>query len=102
LAGCVPRLQCDGQLVRFLNDHAGGTISSPAIFGTIGRSYVEQINRFARAHEIPVVRFAKGAVKEDVARPYVQKAERDGRAGVVMLGVAQEKAFAWRGWRDGE
>ena len=31
----------------------------------------------------------------------MQKAEREGRTGVVMLGVAQEKAFAWRGWRDG-
>src|SRR5450755_4570395 len=87
--------------VRFLNDHAGGTIPSPALFGKIGRSYAEDVNAFAKAHEIPVVRFAKGVVKEDVARPYMQKAEREGRSGVVMLGVAQEKAFAWRGWRDG-
>ena len=101
LAGYVPRLQCDGQLVRFLNDHAGGTIPSPALFGKIGRSYAEDVNAFAKAHEIPVVRFAKGVVKEDVARPYMQKGEREGRSGVVMLGVAQEKAFAWRGWRDG-
>ena len=101
LAGYVPRLQSDGLLVRFLNQRAGGTIPSPAMLGKIGRAYVEDVNAFAKAHEIPVVRFAKGAVKEDVARPHMQKAERDGRAGVVMLGVAQEKAFAWRGWRDG-
>src|SRR5450755_380460 len=101
LAGYVPGLQCDGQLVRFLNDHAGGTIPSPALFGKIGRSYVEDVNAFAKAHEIPVVRFAKGVAKEDVARPYMQTAEREGRSGVVMLGVAHEKAFAWRGWRDG-
>ena len=37
LAGYVPRLQCDGQLVRVLNDRAGGTIPSPAILGKIGR-----------------------------------------------------------------
>lgn len=101
LAGYVPRLQCDGQLVRFLNERAGGTIPSPAILGQIGRGYVEQINAFAKAGEIPVVRFARGDVKEDVARKHMQKAERDDRTGVVMLGVAQEKAFAWRGWRDG-
>ena len=29
LAGYVPRLQCDGQLVRFLNERAAGTIPSP-------------------------------------------------------------------------
>ncbi|MDQ6774839.1 MAG: hypothetical protein M3071_01165 [Actinomycetota bacterium] len=101
LAGYVPRLQCDGQLVRFLNERAGGTIPSPAMLGKIGRAYVEEVNAFAKANEIPVVRFTKDMVKEDVARPYMQKAERDGSSGVVMLGVAQEKAFAWRGWREG-
>jgi hypothetical protein len=101
LAGYVPRLQCDGQLVGFLNHRAGGTIPSPAILGKIGRAYVEEINRFANTHEIPVVRFAKGQVKEDVARKHMRSAEREGRTGVVMLGVAQEKAWAWRGWRDG-
>jgi hypothetical protein len=60
---------------------------------------VEDINAFAKVH--PVVRFAKGAVKEDVARPHMHKAEREDRTGVVMLGDAQEKAFAWRGWRGG-
>ncbi len=42
-----------------------------------------------------------GACKEDVARPYLRRAGRDGRHGVVLIGVAQEKAYAWRGWRDG-
>jgi hypothetical protein len=101
LAGYVPRLQCDGQLVRLLNERAGGTIPSPAILGKIGTAYVEQINAFAETNGIPVVRFTKDMVKEDVARPHMQQAEREERSGVVMLGVAQEKAWAWRGWRDG-
>ena len=101
LAGYVPRLQCDGQLVTFLNQRAGGTIPSPAILGKIGRGYVDEINAFATANGIPVVRFTKADVKEDVAREHMQQAEHDGRTGVVMLGVAQEKAWAWRGWRDG-
>jgi hypothetical protein len=81
LAGYVPRLQCDGQVVRFLNERAGGTIPSPAILGKIGRAYVEEINAFAKAREIPVVRFTKDMVKEDVARPYMRKAEREERPG---------------------
>jgi len=101
LAGYVPRLQCDGQLVRFLNERAGGTIPSPAILGKIGRGYVEDVNALAKTNDIPVVRFAKGDVKEDVAAEHMRAAEREDRTGVVMLGVAQEKAFAWRGWRDG-
>jgi hypothetical protein len=59
------------------------------------------VNAFAKANEIAVVRFTKAMVKEDIARPHMQMAEREGRCGVAMLGVAQEKAFAWRGWRDG-
>jgi hypothetical protein len=101
LAGYVPGLQCDGQLVRFLLDRVGGNVPSPAILGRVGRAYVEAVDRFALEGEIPVVRFAKGACKEDVARPYLQAAEREGRCGVALIGVAQEKAYAWRGWRDG-
>jgi hypothetical protein len=62
---------------------------------------VEKVGRFVRTHEIPVVRFVKSDVKEDVARRYMQAAEREDWDGVVMLGVAQEKTWAWRGWRDG-
>ena len=64
LAGYVPALQSDGLLVRFLNQRAGGTIPSPALLGKIGRSYVEELNAFARAHEIPVVRFSRKASME--------------------------------------
>ena len=48
-----------------------------------------------------MVRFVKGDVKEDIAREYFKAAEREGRFGVVMVGVAQERTSAWRGWRDG-
>ncbi len=101
LSGYVPRLQCEGQLIRFMLDRAGGNIPSPAILGRVGRAYVEAIDRFALDNEIPVVRFDRRERKEDVARAYFQRAEREGRCGVVLIGVAQEKASAWRGWRDG-
>jgi hypothetical protein len=101
LAGYVPRLQCEGQLVRFLLDRAGGNIPSPAILGRVGRGYVEAVDRFALDHEIAVVRFKRHERKEDVARAYFRRAEREERFGVVLIGVAQEKAYAWRGWRDG-
>lgn len=101
LAGYVPALQCAGQVVRFLNDRAGGTIPSPAMLGKVGRAYVAAIDKFALDHRVPAVRFVRGACKEDVAREHFQRAERDGRFGVVLIGIAQEKAYAWRGWRDG-
>jgi hypothetical protein len=96
----VPRLMTAGMLIRFLLDK-GFPIPSPALLGRIGRRYVAAIERFAAENEIPLVRFEKGACKEDVARPYFELAEREGRFGCVLVGVAQEKAFAWRGWRRG-
>lgn len=100
LQGYVPRLMTAGQVIRFLLDR-GNPIPSPALLGKQGRAYVRAIERFASEHEIPVVRFPKGASKEELARPYLERAEREGRTGVVLIGVAQERASVWRGWRNG-
>jgi hypothetical protein len=53
LAGYVPRLQCEGQLIRFMLDGAGGNVRSPAILGRVGRAYVEVIDQFALGHRDP-------------------------------------------------
>lgn len=100
LQGYVPRLMTQGQVIRFLLDR-GFPIPSPAVLGKIGRDYVNRVNDYIATNEIPVVKFVKGDVKEEIARQQFQAAEREGRYGVVMVGVAQEKTSAWRGWRDG-
>jgi len=100
LAGYVPKLQSEGQIVRFLLDR-GFPIPSPAALGKISQGYVRAIERFAAKQKIPIVHFKKGEVKEQTARRYMQKAEREDRFGVVMIGVAQERASAWRGYRSG-
>ena len=100
LQGYVPRLMTEGQVIRFLLDR-GFPIPSPAVLGKIGRDYVNRVNDFIVRNEIPTVRFVKGDVKEEIAREHFRRAERDGRYGVVMVGIAQEKTSAWRGWRDG-
>jgi hypothetical protein len=100
LAGYVPKLQSEGQVVRFLLDR-GFPIPSPAALGKIGAAYVRAVERFASRNRIPVVHFKTGESKELAARRYMQKAEREGRFGVVMIGVAQEKTSAWRGFRRG-
>ena len=98
--GYVPRLQTEFRVIRFLLDR-GFSIPSPAVLGRIGREYVKAIERFVAEHEIPVVRFQREDVKEDIAREHFKAAERAGRFGVVMVGVAQERTSAWRGWREG-
>ncbi|MGH9040149.1 MAG: hypothetical protein ACRDZ3_07955 [Acidimicrobiia bacterium] len=41
--------------------------------------------------------FAKGEDKEEVARPLIDAAAREGGEGkVVLIGIAQEKASVWR------
>jgi hypothetical protein len=88
VAGYVPTLQREGQVVRFLLGR-GYPIPSPVALGKIGQAYARAIERFATVNAIPVVRFERGACKEDVARPYLRAAERERRFGVVMIGVAQ-------------
>jgi hypothetical protein len=100
LQAYVPKLMSQYQLVRFMLDR-GFTIPSPALLAKQGREYVAAIERFAAANGVPVLRFVKGASKEDTVRPCLQAAEREGRFGVVLIGVAQEKTSAWRGWRAG-
>jgi hypothetical protein len=100
LQGYVPKLMCEGQVIRFLLDR-GFPIPSPTLLGKMGRAYVNAINDFIARNQIPTVHFTKGDVKEEIARKQFQAAERDGRYGVVMVGICQEKTSVWRGWRDG-
>jgi hypothetical protein len=96
----VPGLQCEGQVIRFLL-HRGYPIPSPAALGKIGQAFVKAIESYASEHDIPVVRFKKRQNKEKVAAPYLAKAAEQGTEAVVMIGVAQEKTEAWKGWKDG-
>ena len=100
LQGYVPRLQTVGQVCQFLRWQRGFGIPSSAAFGKIGQAYADEVHRFARAHGILVRRFARGENKEEIARPLIEAAAAEGGAGrVVLIGIAQEKAPAWRSWK---
>jgi hypothetical protein len=79
----VPNLQVAGQVVVFLTQHLGHPIPSPALFTKIGNAFRAAVERFAATHEIPVVRFAKDARKQEVMRPYLEAATEP---GVVAIG----------------
>jgi hypothetical protein len=100
LQAYVPKLQTVGWVCRFLRWQRGYQIPSSAAFGKIGAAYVAEIHRFARIQGIPVVYFAKGENKEQVAAPLIAKAASEGGQGrVVLIGIAQEKAPVWRSWK---
>jgi hypothetical protein len=94
LNGYVPRLQTSGQLVGFLRDHLGNPIPSPALLRPVHDRFVRDVGTFADAGQIPVVHFERGQRKDDIAaehRTRFTKAE-----GVVFIGVAQERASAFK------
>lgn len=57
-------------------------------------------SRWTQAEGIPVRYFAKGDNKEAIAEPLLRAAANEGGDGkVVLIGIAQEKASAWRSWK---
>ena len=99
LQAYVPKLQSVGQVCIFLRWRRKFQIPSSAAFGKIGEAYAQAIHEFAKARGIPVVRFEKGQNKEKVARPFLEAAAQEGKEKVVLIGIAQEKASAWRSWK---
>jgi hypothetical protein len=96
----VPKLQSVGWVCSFLRWQRGFVIPSSAAFGRIGEAYVREVHRFAEANGIPVIRFAKGENKEEIARRYLEAVAADGGPGrVALIGKAQEKTMAWKSWK---
>jgi len=100
LQAYVPKLQTVGQVCTFLRWQRRFPIPSSAAFGKIGDAYVEAIYAYAKAHNIPVVRFEKGQDKEKTAHRFLEIAAREGKERVVLIGIAQEKASVWRSWKS--
>ncbi|HEX6527269.1 MAG TPA: hypothetical protein VF070_45760 [Streptosporangiaceae bacterium] len=98
LQAYVPRLQTVGQVCQFLRWQRGYPVPSSAAFGKIGEAFAAGVHKFAKANGIPVRHFAKGEKKEQTARPYIEAAAAAGKSAVALIGIAQEKAVAWRSW----
>jgi hypothetical protein len=94
LNGYVPRLQTSGQVCWFLQEHLGNPIPSPALLRPLHDRFVRDVTTFADAGKIPVVHFERGQRKDEVAAEY--RARFTGAEGVVFIGVAQERASAFK------
>ncbi len=95
----VPILQVGGQVKRFLEQHLGNPVPSPVIIERIGNRFRRNVKAFAQTNGIPILALKKpdrsrwDDRKLDHVRPYLERAERDGRFGVVAIVTAQE--FQW-------
>jgi hypothetical protein len=94
LNGYVPSLYSAGGVVSFLR-RRGAAIPSPALFRQITEAFKEDLRAWCEARDIPWIEFKKGERKDDVVEPYRRRFT--GTSGVVLVGVAQERAKAWRG-----
>jgi hypothetical protein len=95
----VPNLQVGGQVVGFMTRHLGNPIPSPAIFEQIGNRFRREVKAFAAASGVPILQLRKpdrsrlDDRKLDHIRPYLERAEAEGRTGVVAIVSAQE--YQW-------
>ncbi|MBK5223012.1 MAG: hypothetical protein JJE52_09070 [Acidimicrobiia bacterium] len=95
----VPNLQVGGQVVRFLTEHLGNPVPSPALFSQIGNRFRREVKAYAESYGIPILHLNKpdrsrwDDRKVDHVRPYVDDALAAGRFGVVAIVAAQE--FQW-------
>jgi len=81
-------------VVGFFKGHRGYPFVSSALMDPISRSFVDAIHQFVEHEGVPLVHFAPGQRKDDVAHQHL--ARFTGTEGVLFVGRAQEKTLAYR------
>jgi len=65
-----PRLQTDRGVAAFFRCHRGEIFASSALMDPISKSFIAAVDRFVLQEQIPLITFAKGQRKDDVAKEY--------------------------------
>src|SRR5664279_3125388 len=94
-----PRLQHVNGVVWFFRGHRGAAFASSALMDPISKAFVASIGRFCREGDVPLVDFAKGQRKDDLAHEYLAEFEAQhgpSGEGVLFVGRAQEKTRVFR------
>ncbi len=89
----VPRLQSSGGVIDFLVRACRQKIASPAVFGQLTDAFKTRLRNWATEHQVPWIEFRKGQRKDTVVQRYRERFRKP--SGVVVIGVAQERASAW-------
>jgi hypothetical protein len=93
--GYLPALQTPEQVRYFLEYHLGNPVPSPALFRPIHDRFVGAVKAHAERQHISLVAFERGQRKDDVVAGY--RTQFRSRQGVVLIGVAQERAWSFKG-----
>src|SRR5215469_11849222 len=89
-----PRLQTDRGVAAFFRCHRGHTFASSVLMDPMSRAFIAAVQRFVVAEQIPLITFAKGQRKDDLAKEYHSRFQ--GTEGIVFVGKAQEKTPVFR------
>jgi hypothetical protein len=89
-----PKLQHELGVVGFFKGHRGYPFVSSALMDPISQSFVAAVHQFVEQEGVPLVHFASGQRKDDVAHQHL--ARFTGTEGVLFVGRAQEKTLAYR------
>ncbi len=90
----VPLLQRAAGVVGFFRHQRGATFASSALMEPISHAFVAALERYAHVQGVPLLTFAKGQRKDEVAAEHLTHFA--GQEGVLFIGKAQEKATVFR------
>jgi hypothetical protein len=89
-----PRLQTDRGVAAFFRFHRGETFASSALMAPMSQAFIAAVEHFVEQEQIPLITFAKGQRKDDIAKEY--HSQSHGNEGIVFVGKAQEKTPVFR------
>jgi hypothetical protein len=89
-----PRLQSPAQVTAFFRYHRGHTFASSVLMDPISKAFIAATEGFVKKNKIPLIPFATGQRKDDVAKERLAKFR--GQEGVLFVGKAQEKVPVFR------
>jgi hypothetical protein len=89
-----PRLQTDRGVAAFFRFHRGETFASSALMAPMSEAFIAAVDRFVAQEQVPLITFAKGQRKDDIAQEYHSQFHSD--EGIVFVGKAQEKTPVFR------
>jgi hypothetical protein len=82
-----PRLQHVNGVVAFFRGHRGATFASSALMDPISKDFVGALHRFCRDQPLPMLDFARGQRKDDLAHEHLAAFQAQARAeGVLFIG----------------
>src|ERR1700758_3314955 len=79
-----PRLQTDRGVAAFFRFHRGETFASSALMAPMSTAFIAAVDHFVAREQIPLITFAKGQRKDDIALEY--QSRFGGTEGILFVG----------------